>query len=139
GPIMALSAIIYNLPIYAVEDLLGKSHVGYYASMMYFYLSGRIVVDALSLALAPRLAGGGIGSALSSRRRITEILGGSAMVLLPVMVAAYVWGPSLAGLIYGDEFATHGQLLCPILALLFVAGINQVFNVVLTIKRETLT
>lgn len=137
GPVMAISTLLYNIPIFATHKILGTSYVGFYTSIMYFYLSGRLVIDGLSLAVASRASKffPGDGGVLLHKSVILY----SFFIIIPVaglIAAASQCGHVVIDLVYGPEFSSYGFLLGYVVAGLCIAATNQLFNVIYTLRRD---
>jgi O-antigen/teichoic acid export membrane protein len=137
GLVMAMLALSHNLPIYAIQRRLGAEALGFYAAVAYFFLAGRMLVDAVSQSMSPALAvcvlrGDGAGFRRLLMRGLALGLGiGVAGVLV-----AHGLGGWLLRLVYGPPFQEYQILFVASMAAAALGFEASFLGVALTASRR---
>jgi O-antigen/teichoic acid export membrane protein len=112
GLVMMMLAISQSIPTYVIEYALGTEQLGFYASVAYFLVAGRIVSNAVSQSSSPRLARFLVQRNAPAFRRLLHmnLLLGLTLGVAGVLVSILL-GEQLLGLVYGQAYARYGLLL----------------------------
>jgi O-antigen/teichoic acid export membrane protein len=112
GLVMVMLAISQNIPAYVIEYSHGTEQLGFYASVAYFLIGGRIISSAVSQSSSPRLAHFLAQGDASGFRRLLHLnlLLGFGLGLAGVAISALI-GEQLLGLVYGQAYAEYKVLL----------------------------
>lgn len=108
GAVMMLISVTANMPRYFVESRLGSAALGVFAALTYLSLAGSTVVNAVGLAVTPRLAHlFACGERLDFVRKLLgmSVLAGLAGVA--GMGILKLGGKPLLTLIYGSVYAAN--------------------------------
>jgi O-antigen/teichoic acid export membrane protein len=108
GVVMAINALILNVPRYFVENSHGERALGVFAAILYLTTIGSMVLTALSGAATPRLA------ASFARREysafwslLTKLFGIAVLLGIAGFLLALVAGPQVLTVLYRPEYAKH--------------------------------
>ena len=112
GLVMMMISVSQNLPVYVIEYALGTEQLGFYASVAYFLVAGRIVANAVSQSSSPRLAHFLARADATGFRGLLRqnLLVGLGLGVAGVLASA-VFGAQLLGVVYGQSYAAYGGLL----------------------------
>ncbi len=112
GLVMLMLAISQNIPAYMIEYALGTEQLGFYASVAYFLIAGRVVSNAVSQSSSPRLARFLVHGDVSGFRRLLHLnlLLGFGLGVAGVVISTLI-GEQLLGLVYGQAYVGYGLLL----------------------------
>jgi O-antigen/teichoic acid export membrane protein len=112
GLVMMMVAVSQNLPAYVIEYALGTEQLGFYASVAYFLIAGRIVSNAVSQSSSPRLARFLAQGDVPGFRRLLHLnlLLGLGLGVAGVLISA-LFGERLLDLVYGHAYARYDLLL----------------------------
>jgi O-antigen/teichoic acid export membrane protein len=112
GITMMLISLHANAPRFIIEKYLGSSGLGVFAAIAYLSLAGAMVVNAIGSAASPRLAAYAAGGDARGFRNLLGKLVAIAAGLGIAGVAVSLWfGRDLLHILYGVEYARHGNLL----------------------------
>jgi len=137
GLVMLMVTLSQNLPTYVIEYALGTESLGFYASVAYFLVAGRIVANAISQSSSPRLAQLLVRGNVSDFRRIMHLnlLLGLGLGVAGVSISA-LFGEWLLGFAYGEAYARYGLLLVLTMAAAGVGFLAAFLGAALTAARK---
>jgi O-antigen/teichoic acid export membrane protein len=111
GMSSAIGSVQSNLPRYVVAATLGPGALAVFAALSYIPLIGHTAVNAAVQSALPLLAREAQGPLASYQRRLVGLVAASAGVGTFALLAMVLFGRSLLGLIYGDDYAAHVSVL----------------------------
>lgn len=133
GAVLFLISMQQNIPRYIVEATLGVDALGLFTAVNYFTVAAGMLVQAISQAAFPRIAGDLAQMRVAAaRRRLVELL--LAVVAIGGLGLAVSWalGDALLAILYGPAFREG--------AFLFVGLMGAAaFNFVASVFRHLLT
>jgi len=137
GLVMLMVTLSQNLPTYVIEYALGTEALGFYASVAYFLVAGRIVASAVSQSSSPRLARLLVrGNATGFRRLLhLNLLLGLGLGVAGVSISA-LFGKWLLGFVYGEAYAGYSLLLTLTMAASGVGFLAAFLGAALTAARK---
>jgi O-antigen/teichoic acid export membrane protein len=137
GLVMVMVAISQNLPAYVIEYAHGTEALGFYASVAYFLVGGRILANAVAQSSSPRLAHFLVRGDVSGFRRLLHLnlLLGFGLGVAGVLIST-LFGEWLLGLVYGQAYARYGSLLNCIMAAAAFGFLAAFLGAALTAARQ---
>jgi O-antigen/teichoic acid export membrane protein len=101
-----------NIPRYFIAGYIGEYELGIFATMAYLKKAGNIIIIALGLAAAPRLAGYYASrSSLQYRKLLLRTVAFGLLVGASGVLVCAIAGPQLMTLLYRPEYAAYNEVL----------------------------
>lgn len=133
GAVLFMVSAQQNVPRYFVEAVLGADALGLLAAVHYFTVSVSMVVQALSQATVPRVAGYLVRSEVMAAKRLLSRLLLVVMGLGGVAVAmSVVFGEWLLVVLYGPAFGDGAGILVVLMAAASLNFVSAICRHILT-------
>ncbi len=110
GIVGLLDSLNVNVPRYLVERSLGEAALGHFAALAYVVVAGNMVVGALAQSAAPRLSRSYVSDIGEFKRLVWKLVQFGAMLGLPMLLAAVLFGRTVLTVLYTSEYAVHAKV-----------------------------
>lgn len=137
GLVLLVSTLSVNVPRYLIGGRLGIDELGVFTAISTLIFAGDLVVSSLSQAVMPRLASyAAAGQDEAFRGLAFRLIGAFAALGVVATVAAYVAGPLVLRLIYGEEYVRYAGVFTVMIGVSGFVDLAGFLSVVIAAQRR---
>jgi O-antigen/teichoic acid export membrane protein len=137
GVVMGIISLNTNIPLYAIERLLGPHDLGIFAALAYTTIAINMFIQALGQAVSPRLARDfAEGNLIEFKRILRKMALINFGIGLAGVLIILLGGKLILTLIYTVEYGEYANLFLILMSSATLLGIASAFGYAMTAARQ---